>query len=65
MVISVPSPQDIEIYKEKPSPVCSFINDVTKMLDITPQEMALRAGLLEAQEGVNVKCFVTTTLNPV
>ena len=63
MVISVPSPQDIEIYKEKPSPVCSFINDVTKMLDITPQEMALRAG--EVQEGVNVKCFVTTTLNPV
>ena len=36
MVISVPSSQDTEIYRAKPSPVYSFVDDVTKMMDITP-----------------------------
>ena len=36
MVISAPSSQDIQIFRAKPSPVYSFVNDVNKMVDITP-----------------------------
>ena len=38
MVISVLSSQDIEFFKANPSPVYSFVDDVTKMVDIaTPR----------------------------
>ena len=68
MVISVLSSQDTEFFKDNPSPVYTFVVYVTKMVDITPpqgKETALPAGRHEVQEGVKVKCFVTTTLNPV
>ena len=55
MVISVPSLQDTEIYRPKPSPVYSFVDDVNKMVDIKGEETALQASRREAQEGVKVK----------
>ena len=32
MVISVPSSQDTEIYKDIPSPVCSFVEDLDEII---------------------------------
>ena len=58
MVISVPSSQDTEIYRPKPSPVYSFVNEVNEMVEITPlkgKETALQAGRGEVQKGVKVK----------
>ena len=42
MVISVLSSQDTEFFKDSPSPVYSFVNDVTKMVDITPPKAKKR-----------------------
>ena len=36
MVISVPSSQDIQIFRVKPSPLYSFVDNVNTMADITP-----------------------------
>ena len=42
MVISVLSSQDIEFFKDNPSPVYSFVDDVTKMVDIAPPKAKKR-----------------------
>ena len=55
MVISVLSSQDIEFFKDNPSPVYSFVDDVTKMVDIAPLK-AKKRPCNEVQEGVKVKC---------
>ena len=55
MVISVLSSQDIEFFKDNPSPVYSFVDDVTKMVDIAPPK-AKKRPCNEVQEGVKVKC---------
>ena len=54
MVISVLSSQDIEFFKDNPSPVYSFVDDVTKMVDIAPPK-AKKRPCNEVQEGVKVK----------
>ena len=57
MVISVLSSQDIEFFKANPSPVYSFVDDVTKMVDIaTPRRRNGPAMRNVVQEGVKVKC---------
>ena len=43
MVISVPSSQDIQIFRAKPSPVYSFVDNVNKMADITPPKAKKRS----------------------
>ena len=60
MVISVPSSQDTEIYRPKPSPVNFFVDDVNEMVDnghhsSKGEETALQAGRREVQEGIKVK----------
>ena len=36
MVISVPSSQGTEIFKLKPSPIYSFVDNINEMVEITP-----------------------------
>ena len=68
MVISVLSSQDTEFLKEHPSPVHSFVvDDVTKMVDITPPKGKKRPCKLAVMKYKRASKLnvVTTTLNPV